>query len=321
MNELARSVRERSDRPLHLILENELNEAALLERAFDAQWADDEHHVMHVLATGERDGYYEDYADETVARFGRTLTQGFAYQGEVSAHKGAARGTPTERLKLGAFVTFLQNHDQIGNRPFGDRITAVAPGDALRALVATFLLAPSPPLLFMGDEWGASTPFQFFCDFEPELARAVTEGRRSEFGAFAAFADPAQRDRIPDPSAPQTFERSKLLWAERDRAPHGAWLEYYTRLLAIRRREIAPRIADARVADASFERIGASGLRTLFQLRDGSALALEANYGTAAQKGIDARPAGDVLFASHDPADYADDCAPAWSVRWTLRGA
>ena len=193
---------ERSDRPVHLVLENESNEAPLLESAYRAQWADDEHHVMHVLATKETDGYYSDYADDTVARFGRTLTQGFAYQGEFSANKGEARGTPSAALPLGAFVKFLQNHDQIGNRPFGDRITAIAPAPAVRALLATYLLAPSPPLLFMGEEWGASTPFLFFCDFEPELAKLVTEGRRNEFASFAAFSDPARRDRIPDPSAP-----------------------------------------------------------------------------------------------------------------------
>lgn len=317
LHELARTVRDRSDRRVYLVLENELNEAPLLDDAFQAQWDDDEHHVMHVLATNERDGYYADYADDTVARFGRTLTQGFAYQGEFSPHKGAERGYPSSRLSLGAFVTFLQNHDQIGNRPFGDRITAVAPDFAVRALVATFLLAPSPPMLFMGEEWGASTPFQFFCDFEPELARAVTEGRRNEFKSFAAFSDPAQRDRIPDPSAPETFENSKLRWEERERAPHDAWLDYYGRLLALRRIEIAPRIAGVSGLDASFELIGSRGLSVRFRLNDGTTLRLEANFADGELAGFRSLPSGYVVFTTHDPT-YPNGIAPPWSVRWTL---
>ena len=214
-------------------------------------------------------------------------------------------------------MTFMQNHDQIGNRPFGDRITAVAPDFAIRAILATFLLAPSPPLLFMGEEWGAGTPFQFFCDFEPELAKAVTEGRRSEFGSFAAFSDPEQRDRIPDPSAAETFERSKLDWGERAREPHRSWLAYYRRLLAIRRDEIAPRIADVAGSDASFETIGARGLGARYRLSDDTTLVLEANFGNSAQAGFRSRPSGYVVFATHDPA-YSDTIAPPWSVRWTL---
>ena len=316
LRELARTVHERSDRPVQLVLENELNEAPLLEAGFRAQWNDDAHHVMHVLGTGERDGYYADYADGAIARLGRALTQGFVYQGEFSEHKGGARGTPSETLPLGAFVTFLQNHDQIGNRPFGDRIGALASDAALRALVAVLLLAPAPPLLFMGDEWGASTPFLFFADFGPELARAVTEGRRSEFGAFAAFADPAARDRIPDPSAAATFERSKLQWSELDDEPHRAWLEYYRRLLTIRRTEIAPRTAALHGTDANFEQSGAYGLRARFRFHDG-ALALDANLGDAPAAGFAALPSGDVLFATHDPS-YPQGIAPPWSVRWTL---
>lgn len=316
LRELARTVHERSDRPVNLVLENELNEAPLIEAGFRAQWNDDAHHAMHVLATGERDGYYADYAVDTVARLGRALTQGFIYQGEFSEHKGAQRGTPSAHLPLGSFVTFLQNHDQIGNRPFGDRITAVASEAALRALVAVLLLAPEPPLLFMGEEWGASTPFLFFCDFGPELARAVTEGRRSEFGSFAAFADPAARDRIPDPAAPTTFERSILRWDEREREPHRAWLAYYHALLAIRRSEVAPRIADLRGPEASFEAIGVTGLRVRFTLTGGT-LALDANLGSTATPGFTTLPGGNVLFATHDPS-YPQTSAPPWSVRWTL---
>ena len=316
LNELARTVQARSDRPIHLVLENERNEAPLLENGFRAQWNDDEHHVMHVLATGEKDGYYVDYAEDTVARFGRTLTQGFGYQGEFSKNKGETRGTESSRLPLGAFVNFLQNHDQIGNRPFGERITSIAPELPLRALLAAYLLAPSPPLLFMGEEWGAGTPFLFFCDFEPELARAVTEGRRNEFGSFAAFADPAQRDKIPDPSSAATFERSKLRWEERERAPHDGWLAYYRQLLSLRRAQIAPRIAGVRVSDASFETIGARGLQARFGLASGATLLLAANFGDAEQRGFARIEDSRAIFSTHPPVFTG--FAPPWSVRWSL---
>ncbi len=317
LRELARRVNERSDRPISLVLENDHNEAALLETGFRAQWNDDAHHAMHVIITGERDGYYGDYAADAVALLGKTLTTGFGYQGEFSAYRNAERGTPSGQLTLGSFVTFLQNHDQIGNRPFGDRINALAPSDALRAIVAVYLLAPSPPLLFMGEEWGASSPFLYFCDFEPELARAVTAGRRSEFGSFAAFADPAARERIPDPSARATFERSKLDWDEAVRETHGAWLAYYRQLLSIRRTELAPRIAGVRGTDTLSQTIGAAGLQARFRLDDGTALTLDANLGARNESGFAENPGGYVLFSTHDPT-YQGSVAPAWSVRWTL---
>ena len=318
LRELARTVTARADRPVHLVLENENNEAPLLEDAFRAQWDDDAHHAAHVTITGQTDGYYSDYASDPVGLVGRTLTQGFAYQGEPSPLRGGEpRGTPSGHLALGSFVTFLQNHDQIGNRPFGDRIGSLAPEAALRAMLAVLLLAPPPPMLFMGEEWNASSPFQYFCDFEPELAAKVTEGRRGEFASFAEFADPATRDRIPDPSAPETFERSKLDWAEIDSLPHRAWLEYYTRLLAIRNTEIAPRAAGVRGGDAGYERIRERGLRLRFRLDDGTSLVCDANLGAEAQSGFPITGDGFVLFATHDPT-FADAIAPAWSVRWTL---
>jgi len=317
LRELAHSVKDRSDRRVFLVLENDHNEAPLLEAGFRAQWNDDAHHAMHVIATGEGDGYYRDYAGDPIALLGKTLTQGFGYQGDFSSYRKAVRGTPSRQLPLGSFVTFLQNHDQIGNRPFGDRIAALAPPDALRAIVAVFLLAPSPPLLFMGEEWAASSPFLYFCDFEPELARAVTEGRRKEFAAFAAFADPAARERIPDPSTRSTFERSKLNWNEPERDAHAAWLAYYRQLLAIRRTALAPRIANVRGTDTSSQKIGTWGLQARFRLEDGAMLTLDANLGAHDEPGFAAQPGGYVLFSTHDPA-YLDSSAPPWSVRWTL---
>jgi 1,4-alpha-glucan branching enzyme/maltooligosyltrehalose trehalohydrolase len=317
MNEVADLVRERIDRPIYLVVENDKNEAALLEGGFRAQWDDDAHHAAHVALTGQADGYYSDYADDTIGALGKALTQGFIYQGQPSAfRKGKVRGFPSAHLELGSFVTFLQNHDQIGNRPFGNRIATLAPPEALRALLAVMLLAPTTPLLFMGEEWAASTPFLFFCDFEGELAEKVTEGRRSEFGAFAEFADPAARERIPDPSSPQTFTDSVLRWDERESEPHRTWLALYSDLLATRARAIAPRIAGLHGDQSTYERTGASGLRAIYALAAGTQLVLDANLGPDACAELAGRAnAGETIYATHD---VGTEAVPAWYARWSL---
>ena len=318
LRELAATVHDRATRPVHLIVENDHNESALLEAGFRAQWNDDAHHAAHVAITAEHDGYYADYAESTTALLGRTLTKGFGYQGEPSGVRGGKRrGDLSEHLAHASFVTFLQNHDQIGNRPFGERITALAPDNAVRAVVALLLLAPPVPLLFMGEEWGASTPFLFFCDFEPDLARAISEGRRKEFGTFAGFADPAMRARIPDPSAPATFARSILRWEERTTSLHAAWLAYYRHLLHVRATEIAPRSARACGRDADYATIGAFGLQAQWRLDDGHTLVLETNLGASAQAGFSSDPKGYVVFTTH-ASTFADGIAPPWSVRWTI---
>jgi len=242
------------ERQVHLVLENDANQSRFLERdaggmprAATAQWNDDLHHAFHVPLTGEADGYYADYADAPLERLGRGLAEGFVYQGEASAFRGGAlRGAPSAQLPPTAFISFLQTHDQVGNRAFGERIHALSDPVRERAALAALLLAPQLPMLFMGEEWAASTPFQFFCDFGPELAAAVTRGRREEFGRFAAFADPAVRARIPDPNAPSTFQASKLNWAERDIAAHRERLALVSALLEVRRQHIVPQLAGAR---------------------------------------------------------------------------
>ena len=239
-----------TERSIHVVLENELNEASFLTRdehhfpdAGSAQWNDDLHHAAHVLTTGESEGYYGDYADAPVDHFGKALAEGFVYQGQGSPFRGGEeRGEPSTHLPLAAFVSFLQTHDQVGNRAFGERIGALADPVLLRAAYACLLLSPHTPMLFMGEEYVASTPFLYFCDFGPDLAKAVSEGRRGEFGAFAAFADEAARARIPDPNDPATFEKSKLKWDERRQAPHRDWLALIERLLALRRQWIAPHL-------------------------------------------------------------------------------
>jgi maltooligosyltrehalose trehalohydrolase len=172
----------------------------------NAQWNDDLHHALHVLVTGETDGYYLDFAAQSLPLFARAPAEGFAYQGEPSrCGGGQPRGTPSAQLSPLAFVNSVQTHDQIGNRALGDRIAqqaAAAGGDgALAALTACVLLAPAPPMLFMGEEYAATTPFLYFCDFQGDLAQAVTQGRQAEFARFVRFADPASRSLIPDPNA------------------------------------------------------------------------------------------------------------------------
>jgi maltooligosyltrehalose trehalohydrolase len=231
LEELATSVRTRcSDRRRHLVLENDRNEARLLAREgdgrarlFDAQWNDDCHHAMHVLLTDERGGYYADYGPEAPRHLVRTLAEGFAWQGEPSPfRKDTPRGEPSGCLPPAAFVNFLQNHDQIGNRAFGERLSLLCAREAAEAAIAVLLLAPHPPMLFMGEEWAAPEPFPFFCDFSGDMADQVREGRRREFAHLPEFADPELRERIPDPTAESTFRRAVLNWECRDRPVHRA---------------------------------------------------------------------------------------------------
>jgi malto-oligosyltrehalose trehalohydrolase len=199
------------------------------------------HHVLHVAATGERSGYYAEYEGDTL-RLGRALAEGFAFQGEVMPYRGHARGEPSASLPPSAFVAFIQNHDQVGNRAFGERLAAIARPGLLRAIAATYLLLPQVPMLFMGEEWGAAQPFPFFCDFGGELADAVRKGRRAEFARFPEFADPATRERIPDPLAEETFASARLRWDDIRRNPHADWLDWYRRILKVRHSELDRRL-------------------------------------------------------------------------------
>ncbi|MGV8900133.1 MAG: malto-oligosyltrehalose trehalohydrolase [Burkholderiaceae bacterium] len=314
------------ERSIHLILENGDNDARYLERGnagrprwYTAQWNDDIHHALHLLVTGETDGYYADYADSAVELLGRCLTQGFAYQGQASHfHAGKPRGTPSAHLPPTAFIGFLQNHDQIGNRAFGERLSLLADPVALRAVTTILLLAPSPPLLFMGEEFGALQPFQFFCDFGPELAAAVTEGRRREFAGFSRFGADTLAN-IPDPCDPATFQRSKLDWNCIAASPHDAWLAHYRSLLALRRDLIMPRLSGTKGGQAQYQIVGASGLVVCWRLGNDSILSLVANLGAQALPGI-RRPPGELFYASDASlaASFASEQMPPWSVAWFL---
>ena len=209
----------------------------------DAVWADDFHHQMRRLLAGDRDGYFADFSG-TTADLARTIRQGWFFTGQPCGYLGRRRGTATDGIPLDRFVICIQNHDQVGNRALGDRLSDVIEAAAYRAASALLLLAPETPLLFMGQEWAASTPFQYFTDHQPTLGRLVTDGRRNEFRRFAAFADPAARDRIPDPQAESTFLRCVLDWSERDREPHASLVRLYTRLLELRATLLAPGAPD-----------------------------------------------------------------------------
>lgn len=309
-------------RVIHLVLENDHNAAHYLRASKDrsgyaAQWNDDLHHAAHVLLTGEHDGYYSDYAADPLAHLGRCLTEGFAYQGEPSPFRdNAPRGEPSRDLPPQAFVGFLQNHDQVGNRAFGDRLATQTSEPALRALTAILLLAPSPPLLFMGQEWATRRPFPFFCDFHGELADAVTRGRRREFSRFPQFRDPAARDRIPDPNHPATFASAVLDWQEPDEDAHRAWLDWHRELLAVRHRVLDPRLPGMPAGAAHWTSVGARALQASWRLNDGSRLTLVANLDDAPCGGT-APPVGQLLFATTEQSTNAQEL-PAWSVYWSL---
>jgi malto-oligosyltrehalose trehalohydrolase len=329
LTELAHAVRSsiEPDRHIHLILENDRNQAHYLQRTkrcqpqgYTAQWNDDIHHTLHVLVTGEKDGYYSDYSERPIDQLGRCLVEGFAYQGEPSAYRnGEKRGESTKGLPPTAFVSFLQNHDQVGNRAFGERITKIADGRAVRAAAAILLLAPSPPLLFMGEEFGADTPFLFFCDFEKDLAAAVTTGRRNEFARFARFSDPAEREKIPDPSDPRTFEASRINWSEIDQPSHRDWFRFYKNLLKLRGEHVVPRLAAGCVVSSDYEIRGDRGITVHWKFPDWSKLILIANLGADSLSGLPS-PASHVIFASEQLTtnDLKLGALPPWSVVWFL---
>jgi maltooligosyltrehalose trehalohydrolase len=239
LQELAANVHRSSERERGptLIAEDSRNDPRLIRRppkgwGLDAVWADDFHHAVHTMLTGEREGYYADYAG-TVDQLARTIAGGFLYQGQRSKVWGKPRGSPVADESASAFVFGVQNHDQVGNRALGERLShLVGPGEYAVA-VGLLLLSPETPLLFMGQEFAASAPFQYFTDHEPELGRLVTEGRRKEFAGFSAFQDPARRALIPDPQAEATFRRSKLDFTER--RSHAGILRLHRALLALRR--------------------------------------------------------------------------------------
>ena len=320
LEEIAARVRaEITDRPVHLVLENEDNDSRHLERrddgtprAFTAQWNDDIHHVLHVAATREHSAYYEEYLDDTTLT-ARAIGEGFAFQGQVMRFRGRARGRASTHLPPTAFVSFIQNHDQVGNRAFGERLGMLASRDRLRAIASVYLLAPQIPMLFMGEEWNARQPFLFFTDFHGDLAAAVRDGRREEFARLPEFAAAARAGRIPDPQDPDTFQRSRLDWNDLGLPDCADWLRWYQRALAARRNAIVPLLPGIRRA-AHTGIMGGNALLASWDAGQGRRLTLAANLSDEPRHFPAQR--GRVIW-HEGPAAGETEHAP-WSVRWTL---
>lgn len=275
LDAMAAELRASVDRPVHLVLENESNDAdRLAPGGYDAQWNDDFHNVLHVLLTGEDHAYYRDFAERPAERLARCLRDGFIYQGEGSPnHDGAPRGKPSGHLPATRFVSFLQNHDQIGNRALGERLTVLADPAKLAAATVLWALSPQIPLLFMGDATGSETPYLFFTDFHDELADAVREGRRREFKGHPGFDSEEDRESIPDPNARSTFDASR----PEDGPDAAAWRDLYRRLLALRAERIVPVLAGAQGESA--EAIGDAAVVARWRMKDDSLLTIAINLG------------------------------------------
>ena len=304
-------------RIIHLMVENDDNRASLLAPQIDppdgryrAQWNDDYHHAWHVLLTGETGGYYRDYVTDPSHYIRRELMSGFGYQGEPSEHRNnRPRGEPSLKLSPLAFINFLQNHDQIGNRALGDRLECLAKREAIEAALAITLLAPMPPMLFMGEEWGSRQPFPFFCDFKGGLADAVRQGRRSEFqAAYTKYGD-----NIPDPLDPVTFTSAKLDWQDLDQEPGRSRFALIRDLLAIRHRDIIPHLAQARF-DADTSRMAQDPvLSAQWILGDGRTLSVIANISDQTTENPSPPHRGLVIWGGEPPA-----LLPPWAVYWRM---
>lgn len=309
-----------SERHVHVVLENHHNEARRLGRkgcCMVAQWNDDFHHPVHILLTGENDGYYGNFADRPIEHLGRVLAEGFAYQGEIYRTDEHARGEPSASLPPTSFVSFIQNHDQIGNRAFGERLTRLAPPERLRAGLAVLLLAPQIPMLFMGEEYGALQPFLYFCDYHGDLAQAISDGRRNEFASFGAFADEQQRQRIPDPNAEATYLESQLDPDDQAESPHREWLAYTQALLTVRAEKLVPLIPEI-VPGAARYTTDDHKLTVTWPLKGNRTLVMEANFGDASKRGdlSGSRPR-DLWYSTAGASTQDEDLLP-WEVRLSL---
>jgi maltooligosyltrehalose trehalohydrolase len=241
LDELGAAVRKSCapGRHVFLIVENEDNRAGLLRADYNAQWNDDGHNALHVMLTGEHEGYYADFYPDATDKVACALSDGFVFQGQPD-RRGVRRGEPSRGLPPTSFVLFLQNHDQIGNRAMGDRLASLIAEEDMRAVTVLLALGPMVPLFFMGDEWGCDTPFRYFTDYHGELAEQVREGRRREFAHFSAFSDPIRRQSIPDPNAEGTFEASVPRIENAELAQ--AWKHWFSHLLHLRREHLVRRL-------------------------------------------------------------------------------
>ncbi len=318
--DLAEAVRAAATHPVVIYAEDHRNLSAIVEPAaaggwgLDGIWADDFHHVVRRQLAGDTHGYYADF-EGTCDELAQTVRQGWLFTGQTAPHTGKPRGTDASHIPMRQFVVCLQNHDQIGNRATGDRLHHRIDSAAWRTASTLLLTAPMTPLLFMGQEWAAGSPFQYFTDLEPDLGRLVTEGRRKEFAAFPEFSDPEARQRIPDPQAASTFEASRLDWGEREGGVHGATLALYTELLRLRAAHPALSAADDLAGDASAPGDGALVLR---RSGDGESFYVLARPGSAGAVTLDVPDRGAtprLLFSTEDERFALDPLPPAIDAR------
>ena len=333
LEELARTARGAiTDREVHLTTEDDRNIVSLHARdeygrpkLYTAEWNDDWHHAMHVLLTGESEGYYQDYQDSTAALLAQGLAEGFIQQGTPSPFRdGRNRGEPSAHLPPQTFVNFLQNHDQIGNRAFGERITGLVEPQKVEAALALLLLAPQIPLLYMGEEWGEQRPFLFFADFTGDLGRAVREGRRNEFKKWPQFQRPENRDQIPDPIAAATFAASKLDWSVLETAAGERRFNLVRRLLGIRRHAVAPWLPGTGGRAGEARMLSRTAFHVRWRLAGTTRLHVWANVADMPSD-VEAAPRGDLLFLHETPPGAEQALAEGrlgpWSVVWRIERA
>jgi maltooligosyltrehalose trehalohydrolase len=319
LQDLAEQIRASTDgRHIHLVTEDSNNYAGWLKRREDgtpwlytAQWSDDIHHGLHTAVTGESFWYYEDYVGR-IDLLARGLAEGLAWQGEHMEKGGVDKGEPSAYLPATAFVNFIQNHDQAGNRPFGERLGHLIPQPASRALAAILLLCPEIPLLFMGEEWSAKQPFLYFADMGSELNDLIREGRRRELAGAPGMDDPSRA--VPDPGDEATFAASKLVWEDRADAECREFLQHYKQLIALRQRELVPRLFGMEGFSGHYEVLGGKAFRVWWTLGDGSELSLAANLAPEPISGL-ALDLGDQLWLE---GTASAGSLGAWSVMFRL---
>jgi len=285
MDELAERVRAACpERHIHLVLENENNVTARLppEGQFTAQWNDDFHHCLHVALTGEKNGYYGDFADRPVGLVARSLANGFLWEGSPRNNEGRReQRVEAKPQQLSAMVNYLSNHDQTGNRAFGERLDELIPRNARPVATALTLLTPATPMIFAGEEFGASTPFLYFADYCGELGEAVTKGRLEEFGAFAKRAN-GHRGELPHPCRPETFLTSKLDWSQSESAHGEAVLKLVSRLLSARSQHLTPIAGDLLHGKHSWFMTGEQSFIVRWRYKGGIVVELSCNLSPSA---------------------------------------
>lgn len=322
LQEVSRAVRDSAPgRHVHLVLENENNNHDRLSVTpeagkYDAQWNDDFHHVLHVALTGETQRYYHDYGHEPLNLLARCLTHGLLFEPSARRESGA-RTHPKEAppQPLGTLVNFAQNHDQTGNRAFGERLRELVPPGAGPLATLLALLTPAVPMLFFGEEFGATTPWLYFADWDGDLRHAVREGRKREFG----HGDPSIA--LPDPCDAKTFEASRPDESQRDSEEGRRRLEMVQQALLVRRTHIAPRHHLLSTGRHTVHRVADTGMQVCWRYDDGQGIVLQLNLGPQPLQQptrIAELAQGLELFAHAWPAGTPDGHWPAWAARWTM---